>query len=80
MNTNYTKANLKDNVAAAAVLAATFIAILGSMVNSSDARANHETVQQMEAIVVAAPRFEVTRMDTIVVTASREANIFLASN
>ncbi len=80
MNTQYTKANLKDNVAAAAVLAATFVAILGAMVNSTDARANHETVQQMDAIVVTAPRIEVARMDTIVVTASREANILLASN
>jgi hypothetical protein len=80
MNTEYTKANLKDNVAAAAVLAATFIAIVGSMINSTDARANHETVQQMDTIVVTAPRIEVARMDTIVVTASREANILLAAN
>jgi len=80
MNNQYTKANLKDNVAAAAVLAATFIAILGALVNSNDARANHESAQQMEAIIVTAPRVEVSRMDTILVTASRETDIQHASN
>jgi len=80
MKTAYLKDNLKDNIAAAAVLAASVVAIFGTIVNSTDARADHVAAQQMEAIVVTAPRMEVATLDTIVVTASREANIFVASN
>ena len=59
----------KDNAAAATLLAATFITIIGGIVTSNDAHA-----------VKAAPQMEVQRMETIVVNASRYANILLAAN
>ena len=76
-------ANLKDNVAAATLLAATFIAIVGSFVTSNDARADktpqvqlhNREIQKMETIVITAPRIkQVARMETIVVTASRHTD------
>ena len=76
-------ANLKDNVAAATLLAATFIAIVGSFVTSHDARADktpqvqlhNMEIQKMETIVITAPRIKkVARMETIIVTASRDTN------
>ena len=76
-------ANLKDNVAAATLLAATFIAIVGSFVTSHDARADKTPqvqmqkmeVQKMEPILITAPRIkQVTRMETIIVTASRHTD------
>ena len=75
----------KDNVAAATLLAATFITIIGGIVASNDAHAVKAApqmeVQRMETIVVTAPRVaQVVRMETIVVTASRNANILLAAN
>ena len=75
----------KDNAAAATLLAATFITIIGGIVTSNDAHAVKATpqmeVQRMETIVVTAPRVaQVVRMETIVVTASRYANIRLAAN
>ena len=85
-------ANLKDNVAAATLLAATFIAIIGSFVTSNDARADKTPqvqmqkmeVQKMETILITAPRIkQVTRMETIFVTASRhtdEAAKFLVAS
>jgi hypothetical protein len=75
----------KDNLTSAALLAATFIAIVGGFVTSNDAHAvkvapQMET-QRMETIVVTAPRITpIARMETIVVTASRNTNILLASN
>ena len=71
-----TSLSLKDNVAAATVLAATFIAIMGSIVTSNEARADKAApqmeVQKMETILITAPRIQqVVRMETIVVTASR---------
>ena len=59
----------KDNAAAATLLAATFIVIMGGIVTSNDAHA-----------VKAAPQMEVQRMETIVVTASRYAGTLVASN
>lgn len=74
MRTNFTTIQ-KDNVASAALLAATFIAIMGSIVTSSDARADKAMpmeVQKMETIFVTAPRIQqVSRLETIFVTASR---------
>lgn len=75
MKTAFTT-NLKDNVASAVLLAATFIAIAGSIINSNDAHAVKAApqleVQKMDAILVTASRLEqVARMETIVVTASR---------
>lgn len=80
MKTAYTKRNLKDNIASAAVLAASAIAIFGAIVVDSDARTPQSAEQQMETIVVTASRTDIARMDTILVTASREANIVVASN
>ena len=86
MKTPFT-ANRKDNVAAAILLAATFITIVGSIVTSNSAHADKTPqmeVQRMETIVVTAPRIQqVVRMETIVVTASRHtdevANFLVAS-
>ena len=77
--------NRKDNVAAATLMVVTFIAIIGSVFSSSDARAvkiaPQMEVQRMETIFITAPRIEqIARMETIVVTASRETKIMLASN
>ena len=84
--------NLKDNVAAATVLVATFIAIVGSIVTSNDARADKATqlpvpqmeIQRLETMIITAPRVrQVVRMETIVVTASRnieEATKFLVAS
>lgn len=70
--------NLKDNVASAILLAATFIAIVGSIVTSNNAHADKAApmeLQRMETILITAPRNEqIVRMDVIVVTASRHAD------
>ena len=75
-------ANLKDNVAAATVLTATFIAIMGSIVTSNDARADRALpapvqkmeVQRLETMFITAPRIQqITIMEAMVVTASRHA-------
>ena len=77
MKTEYSKSNLKDNIATASLLAAIVIGMFGTLVNSPDARADQEAVQQLETIVVSAPRVDI-KLDTIVVTASRNVNV--ASN
>lgn len=77
----------KDNIAAAILLAATFIAIAGSIVTSNNAHADKAPqmeIQRMEAIIITAPRLpQVVRLETIVVTASRHtkeaAKILVAS-
>ena len=67
--------NLKDNVPAAALLIAMFIAIVGAAFTSNEARADQAITQmdtqQMDTIVIEAPRMQVTHLDTIVVTAQR---------
>ena len=75
----------KDNVAAATLLATTFIVIMGGIVTSNDAHAVKAApqmeVQRMETILVTASRVEqVVKLETIVVTASRNTNILVASN
>ena len=77
--------NRKDNVAAATLMAVTFIAIMAGVLTSSDARAvkvaPQMEVQKMETILITAPRIQqIARMETIVVTASRETKIMLAAN
>ena len=81
--------NQKDNVAAATVLTATFIAIMVSLFASNDARADKVLkpmeVQRMETMVITAPRVQqVVRLETVVVTASRHAEqatkLLIASN
>ena len=80
MNSTYLKASFKETVATAAVLIASAAGIFGSVVNSNDARADINTVQRMETIVITAPRIETVRLDTIVVSAPREQKILIASN
>ncbi|MEO8101132.1 MAG: hypothetical protein ABI790_01310 [Betaproteobacteria bacterium] len=81
MKTAYLKANWKDNIAAATILIATMVAIVGTIGNSTEARAGQGPVtQQMDTIVVTAPRIEIARMDTIVVSASRNSELFVAAN
>ena len=88
MKTEYAS-NQKDNVAAATVLTATFIAIMVSLFASNDARADkvlqQMEVQRMETMVITAPRVQqVVRLETVVVTASRHAEqatkFLIASN
>ncbi|MEQ1518883.1 MAG: hypothetical protein ABL931_20585 [Usitatibacteraceae bacterium] len=76
--------NLKDNITSAALLAATFVAIVGGIVTSNAHAARPAAqmeVQKMETIVITAPRVEqIVKLDTILVTASRNTNTLLASN
>ena len=70
--------DLKDNVASAILLAATFITIVGGIVTSNNAHADKDApmeLQRMETILITAPRNEqIVRMDVIIVTASRHAD------
>ena len=88
MKTEYAS-NQKDNVAAATVLTATFIAIMVSLFASNGARADKvrqpTEVMRMETMVITAPRIQqVVRLETVVVTASRHAEqatkFLIASN
>lgn len=78
------KSFAKDNIATAAVLAATFIAIMGAVLDSADAFAEQATaqlpVQRMETITVTASSDDVIKLETILVTASREAKFLIAPN
>lgn len=69
---------LKDDVASAILMAATFVAIIAGIVTSNNAHADKAApmeLQHMQTIVVTAPRNEqIARMDVIVVTASRHAD------
>ena len=60
---------VKDNIATAAVLAATCIAIFGAFAEGMDARADHRAAQP-----------PVQQMETITVTASRDARALVALN
>ena len=80
MNSTYRKASFKETVATAAVLIASAAGIVGSVVSSTDARADINTLQRMETIVITAPRIETVHLDTIVVSAPREQKILVASN
>ncbi len=77
------KTIVKDNIATAAVLAATFVVVVGAIVDNVDGTAKTAVaipLQQMEAIVVNEQRAEVSRLETILVTASRDARIEATSN
>ena len=78
------KSVVKDNIATAAVLAATVIAMVGAVIDSTDVRADHvaaaQPVQQMETIVITTPRNETVKLETILVTAARGARVLPASN
>ena len=79
MKTEYVKANLKDSIATLSILAVTAVAILGALVNSNEARADRPAVQQMETIVITAPRVTTVKLETIIVTAPRDVKIVVAS-
>lgn len=81
MKNEFGKTSFKDNVATTAVIAVTMIGVFSSLVASSNVvAAQPAAMQKMEAIIVTAPRIEVTRMPAIIVTASRENKVLLASN
>ena len=83
MSTEF-KSIVKDIVATAAVLAATIVAIVGAFTDNSDNRADHAAaqlpIQQMDAITVTAHRAEVAVLESILVTASRDARTLVALN
>ncbi|MEO8101134.1 MAG: hypothetical protein ABI790_01320 [Betaproteobacteria bacterium] len=78
------KTVVKDNITTAAVLAATFVAVAGAVLDSSDANAPRAAarwpVQRMETITVQAPRDQVATLETVLVNASRDARILIALN
>ena len=73
MKTEFIQSN-KDNVATSALVVITLFALLSGVFTSSPADANRpaEAVQKMDAIVVTASRSADIKLDTIVVTASRK--------
>lgn len=73
----------KDNVATGAVLAAMFIAIVGTFIDGTDAFADESSqpaAQRLEAITVTASREEIVTLDAIVVTATRDADAQTRTN
>jgi len=73
----------KDNVATGAVLAAMFIAIVGTFIDGSnaDAEESHQpAMQRLEAITVTASREEIVRFDAIVVSTPRDADAQTRTN
>ena len=74
MKTEFTRSN-KDNVATAALVAVTLFAVASGLFTSRPASANHEAgfaVQKMDTIVVTASRSAEVTLDTIHVIASRK--------
>jgi hypothetical protein len=73
----------KDNIANAALLGLTFLAIVGCIGTSNQAHAVNTPAletQMMEAIIVTAPRITpLVKMEAIVVTASRQNNGWVSS-
>jgi hypothetical protein len=62
---------VKDNIASAAVLAATLIAFAGAAFGPPEVTAKPTETVQMDTIVVTAQRMPTIEMDKIVVVASR---------
>lgn len=62
---------LKDNVASAAVMAATLLAFAGAAFGPEQNAAASNDVVQLEPVVITAQRMETVALDKIVVTASR---------
>ncbi len=73
MKTEFIRSN-KDNVATSTLVAITLFALVTGVFNSGPAEANRpaDAVQKMDAIVVTASRSADIKLDTIVVTASRK--------
>lgn len=80
MKTEY-KANHKDNIATAIVLFSLFVGSIAAVANSQTIRVNQvaSAPQHMETIIITAPRMPIETMDTIVVSASRHADILIAA-
>ena len=77
--------DFKDNVAAITVIAVTAVGIFASLAASRDVRADYTAatpvaIQKMEPIVVIATRDDVIRMDTILVTSTRDSKTVIAAN
>ena len=73
----------KDNVATGAVLAAMFIAIVGTFIDGTDTRTDESpqpAMQRLEAITVTASREETVRLDAIMITAPRHADAQTRTN
>lgn len=73
MKTEFVQSN-KDNIATSALVAITLLALMSGVFNSSPAQANRpaDAVQKMDPIVVTALRGADIKLDTIVVTTSRK--------
>lgn len=82
MNTKFNTPR-KDSIGSAALLAASFVAIVGGLLSSSAEAATparNLEIQRMEAIVVTAQRLQtVVMLDAIVVTATREVSTQVAA-
>ena len=80
MKTEY-KTNHKDNIATAIVLFSLFVGSIAAVANSQTVSVNQAAIapQQMETIVITAQRMPVKKMDAIVVSASRHADILIAA-
>jgi len=76
-----TQTNLKDNIATAIVMVSLFIGSIATVANSQTVSVNQATaeLQQMDAIVITAQRMPIEKMNTIVVSASRHADVFIAA-
>jgi hypothetical protein len=73
---NVNISNTKDNIATALVLLAVVVTMLSAVFNTKPAHAVVTMpVIQMEKIVVTAQREQILKLDTIVVTASRNSAI-----
>ena len=74
MKTEFIRSN-KDNVATSTLVAITLFALMSGVFNSNPASARHASdvaVQKMDTIVVTASRGADVKLDTIYVTASRK--------
>jgi hypothetical protein len=67
------KANVKDSIGAIAIIACIFASAVAGIASSQHANvsAAPAAVYKMDVIEVTAPRIKTERMETIVVTASR---------
>ena len=76
-----TQTNLKDNIATAIVMVSLFIGSIAAVANSQTVSVNQAAaeLQQMDAVVITAQRMPIEKMNTIVVSASRHADVFIAA-
>jgi hypothetical protein len=75
-------ANVKDSIGAIAIIACIFTSAVAGIASSQHANVNAApaTIYKMDVIEVTAPRMKVERMETIVVTASRNEGAMVAAN